>query len=103
MGLIEKLVSCPFCDAGEDELCPQYNGQGDQWVQCSCGATGPTSRDDPVGAWNRRAREEKWNILRAWLENDCKNGMGHKSTRALLLMDELDKKGEMSHENRNPV
>jgi len=35
---------------------------------------------------------DKWDILKEWLQNDKRNGMGHKVNRALFLMEELEEK-----------
>ena len=47
------MKACPFCGAGEDQICPQYNGNGDEWIQCICGASGPTGKDF-TALWDSR-------------------------------------------------
>ena len=51
-----------------------------------------------VGLLNGKGIDEKWELLRAWLETDKNNGMGHKVNRALFLMDELDEKDTTTNE-----
>jgi hypothetical protein len=50
-----EFKPCPFCGETED-ICTQYNGNGTEWIQCICGASGPSSIDneDYVGSWNNR-------------------------------------------------
>ncbi len=90
-----KFLPCPFCGGSEDELCTQYNSCGDEWVQCSCGAEGPSSNkrnDEHIVFWNIRVQPKNDKISEVIedlleLEEDLLN----RSRKTRRILDKINK------------